>query len=1114
MKPLRKFIVSVLTALVVCSAFSVRDIRAQTLCVGADSCDDIDIFLGVSVNSTDAPNVIFLLDNGPNWSRAAQHWPDNGGVQGQAETTAISTVLNSITAAAPVNVGLAMMTSYSGPSGSGNTPGSGGGYMRFGVRDMTVTANKTALQNMLAGIGAATNDPTEKLTGQASKEEDAALYEIYKYLSGLAPFSGPYGSGYAAQNEYVDVAGNPNTLTAANQGLGAGFAIGGNGLYQSPITSSKPCAATYIIYIANNAQGNAAFQSGGQAYYQQAVADADPEILPESSYATWTDEWTKFLRTTGVVVPAGNTNGSVITYVLDAYSAQQNVGYSQSLQFAAKQGGGKYFQVGTQAAITAALAQIFEEIQAVNSTFASAALPVNTTNRAQDKNQVFLPLFRPDAAANPMWLGNLKEYQLVNFGGGVTDLGDSGNPSLQATNTLTGFITSCATSAWTTDSGTYWQSVPETPAPKGTCPTTANSPWSDAPDGPSVEKGGVAEVIRKGNNPPTTNGTPTWGTVSGNYVNNRTVYTLNGSNALAGFTAATTGLPAALVSFIVGQDANDENGNSVTNENRPSLHGDAIHSRPVPVDYGGATGVTVYYGANDGMLHAVDAGTSASSSASITTDISTKHGAERWAFVAPEFYTPAPVASPTATGFYRMLYSGQWYSAVAPSPAPLVTFPGQPSGITPTPTPKDYYFDGSIGLYQSANNANVWIYPSMRRGGRMIYAFDVTTPGSPAFKWKFGCPNKTNDTGCGLIKSSGTTTYHAASIGETWSTPLALASIQGYGSPVIIVGAGYDTCEDANLSAPSCGTPKGAGVYVLDANTGAELQFFSTTRSVAADVAPIAVTNSGVVDHAYVVDTGGNIYRIDFGAGGPGASWVINRVAYTSGAGRKFLFAPALLLATGGTQVYVAVGSGDREHPLQSEYAYGITNRFYVYLDSLASTTATNLDDTSVMTDFSSGSTCSTMGILPGGMMKGWFMNLNSGTGEQTVTSAVIAAGLVFFSTNRPVPQSAGTCSNLLGVANGYAVNLFNASGGIGVPGASCGGTRYSTFVGGGLPPSPVLATVPVGNATGGNTQMETIVIGAAQLSGATSTTVSGQQLKPAIIPKRKALYWKSSGEN
>jgi type IV pilus assembly protein PilY1 len=296
-------------------------------------------------------------------------------------------------------------------------------------------------------------------------------------------------------------------------------------------------------------------------------------------------------------------------------------------------------------------------------------------------------------------------------------------------------------------------------------------------------------------------------------------------------------------------------------------------------------------------------------------------------------------------------------------------------------------------------------------------------------------------------------------------------------------------------------------VYVLDASTGAVISVFGTARSVAADVALIAVANAGVVDHAYAVDTGGNIYRIDFAAAT--SDWAINRVAYTNGAGRKFLYPPALVAAPGG-QVYLALGSGDREHPLQSQYPYSaVLNRFYVYRDSLGSTTANNLDDTTVMDDFTAATTCSTPGVLPASTMKGWFMNLNQyGQGEQTVTSAVIAAGMVAFSTNRPIPSSQGTCSTQLGEAHGYWVNLFNASGGIGLTGASCGGTRSSVFVGFGLPPSPVLATVSVDG------RVETVVIGAAQLSGSPSAAIAPQEVRPTIIPTRKEIYWKSSGEN
>jgi type IV pilus assembly protein PilY1 len=650
-------------------------------------------------------------------------------------------------------------------------------------------------------------------------------------------------------------------------------------------------------------------------------------------------------------------------------------------------------------------------------------------------------------------------------------------------NPLTGFVTPCAQSFWTTDSGTYWKSdIFDTPAPKGTCPfsITGFSSWSDDPDGPIVEKGGVAEVIRKGNNPPATNTTPTWAV-------NRTVYTLSGlsGTTLVPFNVASTGLPASLVNWVLGNDVQDENNNLNTTEARPSLHGDEVHSRPQPVDYGGTTGTTVYYGSNDGMLRAIDSST----------------GAERWAFIAPEFYTPTPVLPPaTPTGFARLM-----------NDSPLINFPTMPTGITPAPASKDYYFDGSIGVYQAANNSSVMIYPSMRRGGRTLYAFDVTDPAAPRFAWKAGCPYPQPDnTGCSAGMSG---------IGQTWSTPVVAGRVLGYSGPVVIVGGGYDTCEDANTATPSCTNPNGAGVYVLDANTGALIKSFSTTRSVAADVALLAVATVGTIDHAYAVDTGGNIWRIDFDP--LVANWAINRVAYTNGAGRKFLFAPALLVAPGNL-VYVAVGSGDREHPLQSQYPFSaVTNRFYVFKDSLASTSALNLDDTTMMYDFTysagdpgpsnatNGTSCGTVGVLPMSSRSGWFMNLSAnGLGEQTVTSAIIAAGMVAFSTNRPVPAAQGVCSTTLGAAYGYWVNLFNASGGIGASGAACGGLRDTPFVGGGLPPSPVIATVPVGN------QVVEVTIGAAQLSGGTSCGICPQQVGPAITPTRKSIFWKGSGEN
>ena len=177
---------------------------------------------------------------------------------------------------------------------------------------------------------------------------------------------------------------------------------------------------------------------------------------------------------------------------------------------------------------------------------------------------------------------------------------------------------------------------------------------------------------------------------------------------------------------------------------------------------------------------------------------------------------------------------------------------------------------------------------------------------------------------------------------------------------------------------------------MIDAASGALLASFDTLRSVAADVTLIDRDFDGLVDHAIVADTGGNLYRVDFvdpltRAPLPAASWAIHHTARTAGAGRKFQFAPAALATN--DRVFVALGSGDRERPLQTNYPYveSILNRFYMFVDPF-STPSVPVDlDGGTMADFTSNTTCAT---TLGTSLNGWYMDLNSGRGEQTVTSA------------------------------------------------------------------------------------------------------------------------------
>src|SRR5262249_46336295 len=156
----------------------------------------------------------------------------------------------------------------------------------------------------------------------------------------------------------------------------------------------------------------------------------------------------------------------------------------------------------------------------------------------------YIGMFQPDPNSYPRWFGNMKRYQLLAAPNGDVTLGDS--VGLQAINPLTGFVTSCATSYWTQDTSNYkpsgaataapyWSIVPVTPLTSGTCPGA--SPFSDLPDGPIVEKGAAAQVLRMGNNP---GAAPTWNPAT------RNVLTLAPSGSVTPFTVASTGLAGPL----------------------------------------------------------------------------------------------------------------------------------------------------------------------------------------------------------------------------------------------------------------------------------------------------------------------------------------------------------------------------------------------------------------------------------------------------------------------------------------------------------------------------------------------------------------------------------------
>jgi type IV pilus assembly protein PilY1 len=1074
--------------------------------MGSYSCgafaEDIDLFASAApVAGGGRPNVLIVIDNSANWSRNDQHWPGND-KQGQSELRALLRLLPEVPDT--VNIGLVMFTAGSG----GNKNGA---YVRFHSRPMNGTYKTTtatafgpagtertyrqALEELI-GTDTCVNGPnslngtpncilknydssTEKIS-TSSVDYSAGMFEVFKYFGG---YTNP-------ANAHTDIAGSPISASqygalryAGNPDAKSDPAAYVNGLtdttkraYISPIDNQ--CATNAIILIGNGFPNNDSPASllsgvgGNTTQLPMPRMNGNGLITPTGNDIRYTDEWAKFLYTTDVHSSAGQQNVKV--YTVDAYNAKPDIQQNRLLKSMADQGGGRYFVGKDENAILDAFRDILLDVKAVSSVFTSSSVPINATNRTQHENQVYIGMFRPDADSRPRWYGNLKRFQVGIINGELTLTDRDGLKEAIAAST--GFLQSCAKSYWTTDSGAYWDFSPES---AGQCDTATT--FSDLPDGGTAEKGGAAQVLRRGNDP-----------TNPGYVVRRTVYTtctdaascptaLNPSTSLVPFDATSVsagrlGVSTAaeqqrIIDHTLGVDVNNENRNADTTESRPSLHGDVIHSHPLPVTYGSSTGVVLFYGSNDGSFRALSGDT----------------GKELWAFVAPEHHSRLKRLTDNS---------------------PIVQYPGMTVGVVPTPQRKDYFFDGSPALYQNADNSAVWVFPTMRRGGRMVYALDVTTPTSPTIKWRLGCPHATNDTEC-------STGFEA--IGQTWSTP-RVAKVKGYDSgntPILIMGGGYDTCEDTDSPTPPCsGSIKGNKVYVINANTGVLLASFPTTRSVAAEVTLVDRDGDGYVDHAYVADTGGTLYRLDLSNATSlvpmsSANWALNPIAQTTVAGHKFLQAPAVLALA--NTAYVAIGSGDREQPLNSQYPYlqDVVHRFYMFKDRFASAAAVqNLDDDSTMANYTASTTCSTKLATS---HNGWYMDLNSGLpsrqgGEQTVTSALIFGGIVYFSTNRATPTtSAAICTPNLGEARGYAVNLLNASGAVGTQDI-CGGTRSGLFQGGGIPPSPVTANLLV------NGKPQSILFGGVQRSGGASSSIGAQKIKPNISGKRTRTYWYTQG--
>ncbi len=273
-----------------------------------------------------------------------------------------------------------------------------------------------------------------------------------------------------------------------------------------------------------------------------------------------------------------------------------------------------------------------------------------------------------------------------------------------------------------------------------------------------------------------------------------------------------------LINFVRGADVKDEDEDGTTNENRSRIVGDPLHSEPVVVYYGdidrdndASTHIEttiVFFGANDGMLHAVN-------------DID---GTEAWSFVPPDLLPELKNILEASTHQYYV-------------------------DSTPAVYKKDNDDDGII---EPLDGDKVYLICGERKGGTSFFALDVTDPDVPKFLWR-------------IADTAGTpaATTVIAELGESWSIPVVgTVKTSGADVDVVFIGGGYSSGNTSGRGIFAINVSTGAVVKEFKYDAAAADDTVHMAYSIPSKIFALDRELNGYIDKLYVGDTGGQVWRI------------------------------------------------------------------------------------------------------------------------------------------------------------------------------------------------------------------------------------------------------------
>ena len=521
-----------------------------------------------------------------------------------------------------------------------------------------------------------------------------------------------------------------------------------------------------------------------------------------------------------------------------------------------------------------------------------------------------------------------------------------------------------------------------------------------------------------------------------------------------------------IVNFLRGERVNENpsgmrNRSAEANGTGGPVLGDIIHSRPYYI--ADATNPTIFVGANDGMLHAINVST----------------GAERWAYV------PSMLLN-------KMLKLAKPYGVVS--------------------NPHDYFVDGQINIATITTPSTKRILVGgLGGGGKGLYALDITgsagltatNESNVASKILWEIDGTTGD----LNNTTPTPSTAYDNLGYTYGNPL-IAKVNSGSDDAVIIGNGYNNNSLGNYQ---------AYLYVINATTGQLIGAISagsggTSTSPNGLFNPVAIdtNNDGKVDLAYAGDLKGTMWKFDLSSI-TASSWTSSALHTTTPA-QPITASPGVALhPNGGYMVTFGTGSMlDTADTTDAStyYVYGIWDGPYTNTALITQTLTERTYTYAGNTTRVRRSTANAPSWLNGGN-KGWQVALQTCdlTGQPTCASvgriaggervvgegAFIESGRFYFTSHNP------NFSTLVGAAT--VVSASVTTGGSGYTSASV------TFSGGGGSGATATATIASGAVTAiritssgsGYTSTPTVIItgnGAGATATATistGTTVKGE---------------------